>query len=227
MTWMYLESLNVLPISNWFQIVAFGLQTKLFQRFYVGWKRGTLVCNNSLSLLFNNICTKFSQQLDQICMIFKMYTFNTLRTFDTLYILKSEPMINRYMERKYYRGLSISSLPMLECSFHMRYKWFLANVSMTLGNIWEENNLFVEIELLRYQSCMQLLTRQVNRKDQFKFVKTHFGHSQWASWTYVSIVEIWDKQPSPLKTKHKDQSSSSSSNWSDEVNHTSTCIEVP
>jgi hypothetical protein len=122
-------------MSNRFQIVAFGLQTKLFQRYYVGWKRGTLVCNNSLSLLFNKICTKSPQQSDEIYMIIKMQTFNTLHTFHILYILKSEPMINRFIERRYYRGLSISSLPMLECSFHVSYKWFLANVSMTLGNI--------------------------------------------------------------------------------------------
>ena len=36
----------------------------------------------------------------------------------------------------YCKKLSISSLHVLECSFHVRYKWVLANVSMTHGNIW-------------------------------------------------------------------------------------------
>lgn len=46
---------------------------------------------------------------------------------------------------RYCRGLSISSLFVLECNFHVEYKWVLVNVSMTHGRFWGgTNNLVLE-----------------------------------------------------------------------------------
>ena len=130
-------------MSNRFEMLAFGLHTKLFQSVLDGREVRSYAIIYSPSYL-TRIVLKSPQQSDQICLVSKMQTFNTLHT---LYILKSEPMINEYVERMYRRGLSISSLPMLECDFCATYKWFLVNVRMTHGNIWGENNLFVGIEL--------------------------------------------------------------------------------
>ena len=43
----------------------------------------------------------------------------------------------------YCRGFPISFLHVLECSFHVGYKWVLANVSMTCGIFGGQNNQFV------------------------------------------------------------------------------------
>ena len=42
----------------------------------------------------------------------------------------------------YCRGFPISSVYVLECSFHVGYKWVLANVSMTCGKFGGQNNQF-------------------------------------------------------------------------------------
>ena len=43
----------------------------------------------------------------------------------------------------YCRGLFISSLHVLECIFHVRYKWVLANVSVTHGTFWRGGGEFI------------------------------------------------------------------------------------
>ena len=85
------------------------------------------------------------------------------------------------------RGLSISSLPMPEYSFHAGFKWFLVNANMTRGKNWGGYNYFVfdrELCLVIVEIWLRgflFLFHFLRQRDDMPMPKQK---RQWTTWQY-------------------------------------------